>query len=146
MSKNDAIVLKANFEAWKDRLADVSRVDPWLYYCVEQFIKPYTFDDEEISYGITDGAHDGGADAIYFFINQGLLVTEDTVLEPKSVTKIQLLVFQTKASGGFKHTEIQKWIELMDDFLDLAKPATSFGMRYSFSASLFGTARKNEGN
>lgn len=49
MSANDEIVLKANFEDWKQRIADVKGVDPWLYYCVEQFVKPYALDDEEAS-------------------------------------------------------------------------------------------------
>ena len=80
MSANDEIVLKANFEDWKQRIADIKGIDPWLYYCVEQFVKPYALDDEEILYGITDGGNDGGADAIYFLVNQRQLVTEDAVL------------------------------------------------------------------
>jgi AIPR protein len=131
MSANDAIVLKANFGDWKQRLADISVPDPWLYYCVEQFVKPYALDDEEIQYGITDGGNDGGADAIYFLVNQRQLVAEDTVLDPKNVSKIRLLIIQCKTSGGFKPTEIEKWLEFVDDFLDLSKPADSFGIRYN---------------
>ena len=39
MSANDEIVLKTNFEDWKRRIADIKGIDPWLYYCVEQFRK-----------------------------------------------------------------------------------------------------------
>jgi len=46
MSAYDAIVLKANFEEWKQRTAGITHIDPWLYYCVEQFMKPYALDDE----------------------------------------------------------------------------------------------------
>ena len=66
MSANDVVVLKANFNDWKQRAAGLRGIDPWLYYTVEQFIKPYALDDDEIEYGITDGSNDGGADAIYF--------------------------------------------------------------------------------
>lgn len=131
MSANDAIVLKANFDDWKKRVVDFNGVEPWLYYCVDQFIKPYDLDDEEINYGITDGGADGGADAIYIFVNQGHLVTEDSEFEPKTVSKIRLVIIQSKSSGGFKPTEIQKWIELIGDFFDLSKPANSFGNRYN---------------
>jgi hypothetical protein len=131
MSANDAIVLKANFEDWKQRMADINGLDPWLYYCVEQFVKPYALDDEEIQYGITDGGNDGGADAIYFLVNQRQLVTEDAILDAKNVSKIQLIIIQCKTSGGFKPTEIEKWLEFSDDFLDLSKPANSFGARYN---------------
>ena len=92
MSANDAIVLKANFEDWKQRIADIKGVDPCLYYCAEQFVKQFTLDDEEIQYAITDGGNDGGADAIYFMVNQRQLVTEDTALDAKNVSKIRLVI------------------------------------------------------
>jgi hypothetical protein len=124
MSANDAIVLKANFEDWKQqRTVELQGLDPWLYYCVEQFVKPYALDDEDIQYGITDGHNDGGADAIYFLVNQRQLVTEDITLDPKSVSKLRLLIIQCKHSGGFKPTEIDKWIEFSDDFFDLSQAA-----------------------
>ena len=131
MSANDEIVLKANFEDWKQRIADVKGVDPWLYYCVEQFVKPYALDDEELLSGITDGGNDGGTDAIYFLVNQSQLVPEDAVLDAKNVSKIRLIIIQCKRSGGYKPTELDKWIEFSDDFFDLSKPADGFGTRYN---------------
>jgi AIPR protein len=131
MSANDAILLKVNFESWKQRVDNLKAIDPWFYYCVEQFVKPYAFDDEEIRFGITDGGNDGGADAIYFIINQRQLVTEETEFEAKSVSKIRLIIIQCKTSGGSKPTEIEKWLEFTDDFLDLSRPAKSFGVRYN---------------
>src|SRR5262249_4114086 len=85
MRQNDKIVLDANFTTWKPRMDGVKGIDPWLYYCVEQFVKTFGLSDEEIQYGITDGPNDGGADAIYFLVNHGVLVQEDTDLTPKSV-------------------------------------------------------------
>jgi hypothetical protein len=131
MSANDVIVLKANFEDWKQRVSNLKGVQPWLYFGVEQFLKPYALDDDEIIYGITDGGNDGGADAIYIIVNQRQPIEEDTEIDPKLVTKIRLIIFQAKESGGFKPTEIDKWIELSDDLLDLSKPANSFGLRYN---------------
>lgn len=131
MSSNDVIVLQANFETWKQRASELKGFDPWLYYCVEQFVKPFALTDEEIQYGITDGSNDGGVDAIYFLVNQRHLVQEDTELEPKSVSRVRLLFIQVKTSGGFKTTEIDKLVFLTDDFLDLSKPATSFSAKYN---------------
>ena len=47
---NDVIVLNANFETWQKRTSGL-KVDPWLYYCIEQFVKPYNLSDEEVQYG-----------------------------------------------------------------------------------------------
>lgn len=132
MSKNDAIVLQANFADWKGRAGDLdAATDPWLYYCLEQFLKPYALDDEETQFGITDGGNDGGADGIYFLVNQRQLVTDETDLEPKSVSNARLIFFQIKHSGGVKPTEIEKWLPLTDDFFDLTKDPDSFGTRYN---------------
>ena len=130
MSQNDVIVLNANFSTWQKRTTGI-KVDPWLYYCIEQFAKPYGLSDEEIQYGITDGGNDGGADAIYFSANHGVLVQEDTVIDPKSVSRIRLLFIQVKRSGGFKTTEIDKQYFLTDDFLDLSKVASSLSQKYN---------------
>jgi hypothetical protein len=131
MSKNDAIVLQANFDAWKQRTEGLAGVDPWHYYCLEQFLKPFVLDDEETQFGLTEGGNDGGADGLYLLVNQRQLITEDTELDPKSVSKVRVLVFQVKASGGFRPTEIEKWIQLTDDFFDLSKKPEKFGSRYN---------------
>jgi hypothetical protein len=133
MSQNDVIVLNANFDDWKQRASDLTEFDPWLYFCVEQFTKPFALSDDEIQSGITDGPHDGGADAIYFLVNQRMLVQEDTELEAKGVNRVRLVFIQVKKSGGFKPTEIDKQVFLTDDFLDLSKPATSFARKYNSS-------------
>ena len=131
MSKNDAIVLKANFEDWKQRRADGLPGDPWLYYCVDQFTKAYLLDDDEIQYGLTEGGNDGAVDAHYFIVNQRQLVADDTELDPKTVTRIRLLFIQVKHSGGFKPTHIERLVSTTDDFFDLSKTSDSFGTRYN---------------
>ena len=134
MSKNDVIVLQANFENWTSQRADglkEKKIDPWLYYCLEQFLKPYGLSDDEIQYGITDGGHDGGADAIYFLVNHGVLVTDEIDLSPKSVSRVRVIFIQVKKSGGFKATEIDKLVFLTDDFFDLSKDASALAQRYN---------------
>jgi hypothetical protein len=131
VSANDAIVLAANFNEWKRRAEDLGDVDPWLYYCIEQFLKPYSLDDEEIQFGLTDGGNDGGVDGFYFLVNPRQLVVQETVLNPKSVSRVRLIFFQVKHAGGFRPTEIEKWLPLTDDFFDLSKEPESFGLRYS---------------
>jgi len=131
MSSNDAIVLQANFADWKSRADDLGNVHPWLYYCLEQFLKPYALDDEETQFGIADGGGDGGADALYFLVNQKQLVTDETEIDPKTVSRVRVLFFQIKQSGGIQPTEIEKWLPLTEDFFELSKSPNSFGTRYN---------------
>src|SRR4051794_11210359 len=128
---NDAIVLKANFSQWKARATGFTQFDPWVYYCLEQFVKPFELSDEEIQDGYTEGGHDGGADAIFFIINHRIAVREETTIDPKMVTSARVLFFQVKESDGFKPTEIDKHIELAKDFFDFATPPESLSFRYN---------------
>lgn len=130
MSQNDVIVLRANYDDWKNRTAGIN-VDPWLFYCVSQFAKPHMLDDEEILSSIVDGGNDGGVDAIFFIVNHKQLVDENTSLDPKTVLRVRLIFIQVKHSGGFKPNEIEKAIQTTDDFFDLAKSSDSFGTRYN---------------
>jgi hypothetical protein len=101
MAINDAIVLRANFEDWKRRADGLDEhIDPWLYYCLEQYLKSFALDDDDLEAGITDGGGDGGTDGYYFLVNNRQLVTADSVIEPKSVTAIHLLFFQVNGRHG----------------------------------------------
>lgn len=132
MSQNDIVALEANFKNWKEDRAIglIAEIDPFVYYCVEQFLKPYDVSDEEILYGITDGGNDGGTDAVYFFVN-GVLVREDTKIETKSdKPKVNVIIFQMKNSGGFSPIEINKLDLFTDDLLALSTSAKQFKVKY----------------
>lgn len=131
MTTNDAIVLKSAFEDWKRRTAELENIDPWLYFCLENYLKSYAIDDDDLENGITEGGGDGGVDGHYFLVNNRQLITEDSEIDPKLATKIRVLFFQVKHSGGMKPTEIEKWLETADDFFDLSKDPDSFGERYN---------------
>ena len=132
MSKNDEIVLQANFKQWKgEQGTGLNGFSPWLYYCVQQFVKPFMPDDEEIRDGITDGGNDGGADAIFIVANQRQILSQTASVDEKSISKIRVIFIQVKESGGFKPTEIEKNVQLVKDFFDLSTPANSYGARYN---------------
>jgi hypothetical protein len=132
MSQNDLIHLDSNFKNWQEsRGAELKDVDPYVYYCAEQFLKPFDLNDEEIAYGIVDGGNDGGIDAIYFIVNRDMLVRDDTDVDPKTVTRVRLVAMQMKNSGGFSPVEIDKLFFFTDDLLDLSKPASAFTAKYN---------------
>jgi len=132
MATNDVIVLKAIFDSWKRRADGLDPdIDAWLYYCLEQHLKSYAIDDDDLEAGITEGGGDGGVDGYYFLVNNRQVVDADTELDPKIVSSIHLLFFQVKHSGGMKPTEIEKWLQTVDDFFDLSKDPNSFGERYN---------------
>jgi len=132
MSQNDLIHLEANFKNWQEsRGAELTDIDPYVYYCAEQFLKPFDLNDEEIAYGVVDGGMDGGVDAIYFIVNRDILVRDDIEIDPKTVTRVRIVIMQMKNSGGFSPIEIDKAYFFTDDLLDLSRAASSFTSKYN---------------
>lgn len=130
MSQNDLIAFEAAFENWRNERAQGLNVDPYLYFCLEQFLKPFDLSDSELESGITDGPGDGGVDAIYFLVN-GDLIQEDSEPDVKSSKVANLLLYQIKPEEGFKPTEMQKLVFFTENLLDLSKPASHFSSEYN---------------
>src|SRR5690242_12518728 len=99
MAEIDKASLDANYATWlEERGNGLKDVDPWLIYSIEQFIRPFDVSDSEVLESITDGADDGGIDAVFIFANQGTLITDASDVEAKSVSKLQVVIFQVKKS------------------------------------------------
>ena len=108
-------------------------VDPFLYYVLDQILKPFNLSDEEIRYGITDGGNDGGIDAIYLFANRNTLIRDDVDLKASGTFKIRIVIVQVKSSlsdTGFKPSDIAKFRSFTEDFLDLSTPAANYRHKY----------------
>lgn len=131
MGANDVLALKANFATWQaDRMPGLTGVDPFEYYCVDQFLKQFAVSDDELRLGLVGGGNDGGADAAYFFVNRRL-VQEDTDLDPKTACKVNILVLQVKQHRGFSPNEINKLVFFSDDLLDLSRQPSDYRTTYN---------------
>lgn len=131
MGANDVLALKANFATWQaDRMPGLTGVDPFEYYCVDQFLKQFAVSDDELRAGLVGGGNDGGADAAYFFVNRRL-VQDDTDLDPKTACKVNILVVQVKQNQGFSPNEINKLMFFSDDLFDLSRPPSDYKTTYN---------------
>lgn len=88
-------------------------------FCAEQITKDFGLSYDEIQSGIVDGEHDGGVDSIYAFVN-GELIYEDFDTTPfKKDVKIELHIIQSKTSGGFSETPLNRLISVTRHLLKL---------------------------
>jgi hypothetical protein len=138
MSANDLIHLEANFKdwletrgrGWPERLKDI---EPFLYYTLDQILKPLNLSDEDTQYGITDHGLDGGIDAIYFLANRNTLVRDDLDLRTSGTSRIRLVMVQVKSSlseTGFKETDVEKFRLFTNDLLDLTRDTSTMTEKY----------------
>ncbi len=131
MGANDVLALEANFRQWQEsRMSGFKRdINPFEYYCAEQFLKPFGVADDDILSGLVGGHQNGGVDAMYFFANRRL-VEEDTELDSKAVTRVNLVILQAKEGEGFSPTAVGKLEFFVDDLLDLGRPESKYHCKY----------------
>ncbi len=88
------------------------------FFVAQQILKEYDLSYNEIESGIVDGSGDGGIDALYTLVN-GDLVQEDSTYEKlKRGVTIDLYVIQSKNSGAFRETPIERLIAASKDLFD----------------------------
>jgi hypothetical protein len=96
MADSDLQALNANYERWLEtRGAGLSGLNPFNYYCIQNFLKAYPIDDAEIRSGFVDKSMDGGIDGFYFFANRKY-VNEEPSLDSDSEYNISLVIFQIR--------------------------------------------------
>ena len=134
MPEHDVIALQANFEAWQKDRAKGLKVEPFLYYTVENITKEYDLTDEEVIYGITDHPDDGGIDALYFMAGKAhRLIRDDLPFRLDGADFIRIMVFQAKSSlssTGFSPDDIDAFARFADALLSIKTPAKQFSGDY----------------
>jgi hypothetical protein len=137
MSEYDVITLENNYKTWRsDRAGDLlaKKIDPFEYFCVDQFLKLKQLTDEDLEAGMVGQTNDGGADAFLFLANQKPVHDDDESAEedirPDDVTGREIIFFQIKEGKGFSGTALDKLNLLTKDLLDLKTAASSYKHKY----------------
>ena len=136
MSQHEVLALNTNFDNWKrDRASGLTDVEPFLYYAVESITKAHNLTDEQVRYGITDHANDGGVDAFYCLAGKASTPIRDDARTPVGgLDAIHIMVFQVKSSlsdTGFKPDEIDKFGFFIDDLLDMTSSSKKLAGKYT---------------
>ena len=134
MSQNDILHLEAHFKDWSiKRTPGLTGIQPFLYYSLEQILKPFNLEDDDIRYGITERGNDGGIDAAYFIANRNTLVRDDLDIATSGTSKVRLVIIQVKSSlteTGFNALDVEKFKLFTEDLLNLSRPASAFAHKY----------------
>jgi hypothetical protein len=130
MSDNEIRALNFAYEDWcARRMVGLTDVDPFEFFCADQFLKPYSMTDAEIISGLVDNGQDGGIDAFYFFLNR-VLVDDNTFVDSRTAGEINLVIMQFKESDGFSPIDIDKMYFFTDDLLDIGKQPERYHTAY----------------
>lgn len=131
MAANDVILLSEMVDRSRAETADLTPAEQESYFFAKQYLKAYAPTHDDLIGGIVDGAHDGGIDGIYLFVN-GVCVRDD--LPPKGMGQgagIQLIIFQTKNTAGFAENAVEKLVIHIPELLALDRDERSLSQRFN---------------
>jgi hypothetical protein len=124
MSELEVQALRTNFENWrKERAPDAKPSEAFERYCAELVLKDYDLADEDITSGLSGDSDAGGVDAMYFFVNDQIILADTKM--PQPVVNATLWIVQAKNEGGFGEVPVQKMEDFVSDLLDFGKPTSS---------------------
>lgn len=123
MSTNDVIALDNTIaESHTARAPEQSEAEYFEVFAAEQLLKDFSLSDDEIGSGLVGGPDDAGLDGFYFLVD-GILVADDTDIDPKRVNRADLILIQATRESGFNEDRINKLQILTEDLLNLGTSA-----------------------
>ncbi len=143
MPDNSLLLLEDVLEQQRYRSSPgSSEQDFFEIFCAEQILKDYNLSFDELAAGIVDGEHDGGVDSVYAFVN-GELVQEDfDCSRYRTGVNIELHMIQSKTSGGFGETPLNRLISLTGHLLNLSQDYNELPQYNSSVKTIMDTFRR----
>lgn len=132
MARNDIILVDGIVD---DRIAaqnpSADRGEVFELFSVEQFLKDFDLDAEELEEGLVDGTNDGGIDAFYVLVNDQVVSDPDTFPWPKRNAEIDVRIVSCKHHDTFRQATIDQLVASLTELLDLARAAQDLQGSYS---------------
>ncbi|MFI1391200.1 AIPR family protein [Streptomyces griseoaurantiacus] len=119
---NDQRLLDRILEDQQRKLApEKSRDDFFTFFAADKALQDWDLDNDEISDGIVDGAHDCGIDGIWTFIDDRYITTDAHQYLPHRARTIDLVILQAKNTSGYQETVIEKLHFHLPTLLDMGR-------------------------
>ncbi|PJN30460.1 abortive phage resistance protein [Streptomyces sp. CB02959] len=119
---NDQRLLDRILEDQHRKLApDKTRDDFFTFFAADKALQDWDLDNDEITDGIVDGAHDCGIDGIWTFVDERYITADAHQFLPPRATKIELVILQAKNTSGYQETVIEKLHFHLPTLLDMGR-------------------------
>lgn len=100
-------------------MPDLSLPDYFEIFSAEQVTKDYTLSFDELEAAVVDGEHDGGVDSVFVIVNGDLIKEDSDLGHYKKNVQIDLVIVQSKSTGGFTEDPINRLIASLSELLEL---------------------------
>jgi hypothetical protein len=137
MPPNEVVSLNRLYVDWcRTRLINGKApggIQPFEYFCAEQFLKSYSLNDDELRRGMIGDGDDGGIDSCHCFIER-VLIDDNTKVDRRGDYVVDLVLMQMRENKGFSPTALEKMDRFTDDLLDLERGPDDY--RYDYHSRL----------
>lgn len=133
MSKNYQILLNEIVkQEYENSEQEISFSDFFEFFAASQVLKSYELSYDELESGITGKSLDGGADAIYLFVNGDLIKGDENLKDKyKKNVDIELIIIQAKYEDSFNEDVLLKLSRLSSNLFDLEFDRNAYEGRYN---------------
>lgn len=133
MSKNNQILLDEIVKQEHENFAQEISISSFFeFFACSQILKSAELSYDEIEGGLTGASHDGGADAIYLFVNGDLIKGDENVKDRyKKNVEIELFIIQSKLENSFKEDALLKLARLCTNLFELDFDPKQYEGRYN---------------
>lgn len=133
MSKNNQLLIEEIIKQEHENAEQsIALSDFFEFYSSSQILKSCELSYDEIEGGITGKSHDGGADAIYLFVNGDLIKGDENLKDKyKKNVDIELVIIQAKFENSFNEDALMKLSRLCSNLFDLDFDRSKFEGRYN---------------
>ena len=90
-------------------------------FAVQQILKKYALNDDDIDSCCTDGKADSGFDYIFLFVDGQLVKDAETFHFPKKNPEMEIYVITSKHADSFRAQPLESISSGVDDFFDFTK-------------------------
>ena len=120
MSSNEVVLLDSLLDSWKNTAPEgLSQNEVFELFCLDQILKDYELDTEELLKGRVGGGNDGGIDGLVTFFN-GEVLEDDSELG-KGDVQFDLFIVQAKQGDSFQESVFEKVTATVQQLFDLSK-------------------------
>lgn len=119
VAKNDLILLDGILEGYISRqLPSVDPGEVFEFFSVEQILKDFAFNQNQILSGNVDGHNDGGIDQFFIMVNGHLAEDIPDNFWPKTNAELEVYIITCKHDDSFKQAPITTMIPSLIQLLD----------------------------
>ncbi|MCA0906058.1 AIPR family protein [Ruegeria marisrubri] len=121
MAKNDVFLLDGLLDQYPvEEYGTLDRGEKFEIFCLEQILKSFDLNPDEVKQGHLDGGLDGGIDGGFIFVNGNLVSRDGPTNWPKTDIRLDVYLINCKHHETFKEATLNTLVATTQELFDMS--------------------------